>query len=1166
MKNILARVAASKIAWVVASLLLLYTLGGFLLAPYLLERYLPRYAEQHLGQQASVGNVRINPYLFILDMSDFQLDGTGDSAMLKLKRLIIDFELSSIFRGAWTFAEFRTEGLDLRLEIDREGRLNVMELVKRLQGPERADQPPPSLILEHVMVSDSSINFRDLSDATAASTTLAPINLELTGFSTIPDREGRYILAASLPAGASLAWKGSLTLHPLASSGEFSIKGMKLATAWQFLQDELRMAEPHGELTLAGHYDFSREQGKTTLGVTRIQAEISGLLVAPPDGSPALLALRSLRISDARFALDDRKLVVPRLRLLDGKLSASLASDGMLDWQRLVTATAAAPRPDDGVEMAKQPWRVRVENVDIENIALAYTDHTLSPATAFRAGAISSKFKLDVAAGAEPTQVVVEDIQLAVNNATAAAIAAHTANAANAAGMVDAALDSFRLTGGRLDTRARTAFVENVAMSNGDIVITRSPDGPTGLLQLMLPATSKSNENPPPPDATPAVPADAPWKYRAGSLELKQFGIHLADRGFTPPIAYDINVVSAVLENIDRASESPIVFATELRIGEQGIVNGGGTLQQDFRQARGKLDATGIALEPLRPLVTRHTTLDLKSGNVAVSAELNYGSDSSPAITAQGNASIHDFRLNEAGTEERLIAWKTLSAKKIALSLEPNRLAIKEIRLIEPGMKLVIAEDRSVNLNQILKSNPSGEAVANQQAPAKKPSEKPKRKSARDRDDSSFPAKIGQVRIVGGSLDFADLSLVLPFSTHVHALDGSIAGISSAPRRRTKIDLTGQVETYGEASAAGVLVPRNPEKFLDIEVNFDNIEMPPLSPYSATFAGRKIAAGKLWLTLHYKIVDGKLAGENSITLADFKLGERIEAPNALDLPLDLAIALLKGPDGRIKLAVPVEGDMGNPTFDYGTVIRGALANVIRRIVSSPFRLLAGLLDENDAEKLRKVEFEPGSDDIAPAQREQLDILVEALKKRPKVGVVVKGPYDAERDGQHLRSELAHRDLAIAMGAAPEPGEDLGLIAYGDADTQKALEKLLAERGGAGSPGVPGGDGVQKFADEYAKKTGRQPDRVNTLLGLFGRGSRDRAFYEALYERLVELQPLPDNALQALAARRTQAIMDVLLKAGIDSKRLVSGSVEPVTGEPDTPVAAELSLDVAAGAS
>ncbi|MDN5851091.1 MAG: DUF748 domain-containing protein, partial [Nitrococcus sp.] len=498
--------------------------------------------------------------------------------------------------------------------------------------------------------------------------------------------------------------------------------------------------------------------------------------------------------------------------------------------------------------------------------------------------------------------------------------------------------------------------------------------------------------------------------------------------------------------------------------------------------------------------------------------------------------------------------WKTLSAKKIAVSLGPDRLAIKEVRLIEPGMKLVIAEDNSVNLKKVLKGNSSGESVVNQESQAKKPAKKPKKGG-----DKSFPIQISQVRLVNGALEFADQSLVLPFSTRVHSLDGAIAGISTASGSRAEVELAGQVGDYGEASAAGTLLPKDPAKFLDILASFDNVEMPPLSPYSATFAGRKIASGKLWLTLHYKIVDGNLLGENKIVLADFKLGERVEAPDAIDLPLNLAIALLKGPDGRIEVAVPVRGDVHQPRFDYGTVLRAALANVIRQVVSSPFRLLAALPGLPDAEKLREVEFEPGSDSIAPAQREQLDKLAEALKKRSRIGLVVRGPYDAERDGKQLRRERAHRDLAIATGAASEsgkPGEDLGLIVYGAADMQKALEKLLVERAGAGA--------VVEFAKEYAERTGRKPDRVNTLLGFFGVGSEDRAFYEALFERLAERQPLPDNALQSLAASRAQAIIDVMLEAGIDRNRLTSGVAEAVTGKPGAPVAAELSLDAAPG--
>ena len=65
--------------------------------------------------------------------------------------------------------------------------------------------------------------------------------------------------------------------------------------------------------------------------------------------------------------------------------------------------------------------------------------------------------------------------------------------------------------------------------------------------------------------------------------------------------------------------------------------------------------------------------------------------------------------------------------------------------------------------------------------------------------------------------------------------------------------------------------------------------MPPLSPYAATFAGRKIASGRLWLDLRYKIVKSELAGENKIVMQDFTLGERVEFPDALDLPVDLAV-------------------------------------------------------------------------------------------------------------------------------------------------------------------------------------------------------------------------------------------------------------------------------------
>jgi hypothetical protein len=184
-------------------------------------------------------------------------------------------------------------------------------------------------------VSDSRVNLVDLSGETRASVTFAPVNLELAGISTLPDNEGHYALAASLSSGGLLAWNGNVSLQPLASSGEISIRGMKLSTVWQFLRDELSVAEPSGGLVLAGRYGFVYEESKPALGVSRLQAEVSGLALAPAGDAPALVALRSIRISDARFALGNRE------------LRASVSDDGTLDWQRLVVRESSRQSHDE---------------------------------------------------------------------------------------------------------------------------------------------------------------------------------------------------------------------------------------------------------------------------------------------------------------------------------------------------------------------------------------------------------------------------------------------------------------------------------------------------------------------------------------------------------------------------------------------------------------------------------------------------------------------------------------------------------------------------------------------------------------------------------------------------------------------------------------------------
>lgn len=1156
MKHILARIAASRLAWVVTGFLLFYTLVGFLLAPFLAERYLPRYVEKHVGQQASIGNIRINPYLYIVEVSRFSLIGADGNDLLKLNRLYVDFELWSSFAKAWTFRDIRVEGLDLLLEVDREGRINVLELLEKLKRPERPDQPPPSLILENLVLSDANIRVNDLSGASPVQTTFGPVDLELLDFSTLPEREGRYSLSAKLPGGGALTWAGSMTTYPISSSGEFSIRGMELATPWKFLRDELAIAEPSGQLGLRARYDFSYKHGKAMLQLNDLWGDIENLVIAPPGVNPALLTLDVIRMGEARFDSSIRELIVPSLHLANGNVSASRADDGSGNWQKLWTGTpgtgtgaeemasGSSKNSSNTVNHAKSPppmqppWHVLVENLSLAKMGLTYTDRTLSPAAAFRAEEISSNFSVSVTWGQDSPALVIKDLLFAGRKVALEPAIEGESRAAK--------LNAVNIAGGRLNSSARTIGADNVILDGADISIRRDRNGLEFLLGSVPDARFISKEKSIVSLEQPATGVESgetPWKYHVRSLELLKSDLHLADQSFTPPIKYDLDLTVARLENIDSESKSPIAFATEFGIGEQASVTANGSLQQDFQRATGKLNAKNIPLEPLQPLLAHYAKVNLVSGALSISTNLEYEANTASNVTARGSASLHNIKVNEAGADARLISAKTVAAKGIEFDLKRNRLAISEVHLLDPGMKLVIDEDRNVNLNEVLKSGGTGERVNSTS------SDRGKTKSA----DPAFDASLGRIRITNGSLDFADLSLVLPFSTHVHALEGSVVGISTALGSRAEIEIVGQVERYGEAKASGSLIPTDPRKFLDIKADLENVGMPALSPYSATFAGRKIAAGDLWLTLHYKIADGHLLGEHRVILTDFKLGERIESPSALDLPLDLAVALLKSPDGTIKIAVPVEGNLGNPAFDYGKVIRSALTNVVQRIVSAPFRALGSLLGSGDEEELSKVVFDPGSARVDPVEREKLDNLAQALKERPQLRVKVQGAYDPDRDGQSLKSDHVRRDLAAEMGVELNPQEAPGLVAYGDARTQKALEKLLVGRAGKKA--------VTDFAKGYESRTGRAPEHVNPLLGLFGRGSEDRAFYAALFEHLVEQHPPLDEQLKTLAEDRAEAILDVLSDAGIDRRRLEARRIERVPGKKGEPIVARLLLQV-----
>jgi hypothetical protein len=104
--------------------------------------------------------------------------------------------------------------------------------------------------------------------------------------------------------------------------------------------------------------------------------------------------------------------------------------------------------------------------------------------------------------------------------------------------------------------------------------------------------------------------------------------------------------------------------------------------------------------------------------------------------------------------------------------------------------------------------------------------------------------------------------------------------------------------------------------------------------------------------------------------------------------------------------------------------------------------------------------------------------------------------------------------------------------------------------------------VDRLAASYAARSGKAPERVNALFAVFGRASPDREFYQAVFRRLVESEPLDEAALSDLAARRAQAIVTHLLKTtNLGPGRIEAGAVRAVDSRREPAVEAALGLEL-----
>ena len=664
-----------------------------------------------------------------------------------------------------------------------------------------------------------------------------------------------------------------------------------------------------------------------------------------------------------------------------------------------------------------------------------------------------------------------------------------------------------------LDLAAATVRVGHVVVEHPILKAWRDHDGSVSLARL---APAGAGSTAAGPVASAGTPAAKPWQLAVPDIRVTGADVRLEDRMPARPASLHLTPLELSVGGFASPAAGPLTVTLDTGVNDAGRLTATGSLTLEPLVGRFAVEARALALAAAQPYLERATALTIKSGTASLKGAATFG----PAGTVgfQGDAEVDDLRTVDNALDEDFVKWQSLRFNGVRAQSGPTSLSIREVVAREPFAHVIIGSNGVTNLRIALKlpapppAAAAGTAAATEASPPAAPPAAPAAAAA-----PVVPVEIGLVRIIDGSMNFADFTVKPNFATGIHELEGTIKGLSSKHGARADVDLVGKVDRYAPVTITGEVNFLAAVAYTDVKMSFKNLELTGLSPYSGRFAGYRIDKGKMSAELSYHVENRVLTAGHKLSINQLQLGDHVDSPDATKLPIKFAIALLKDHNGVIDLDLPVTGSLDDPEFSVGPIIWKLFEGLLTKAVTAPFKLLGSLFGAS--EELEFVDFPAGSATLDGPGRAKLASLVKALDGRPALNVDVPQVVAPAVDSAVLAAQLwqADRDARARkrLGAhAQDPGAIERLLA-----TPKEYRALLedAYRDSFGHPAV--------LPQAAATPGTPPPDPQAAAI----------AWLEAQLRPLVVVGSLE---LAALADARAAAVQSALLDGtGIDPTRV-----------------------------
>ncbi len=1010
-----------KIFYAFISIVILYILFGFFLFPYILKDKIIKNLDENLKAKTNIEKIDFNPFTFDLKVYNFKINSLENEELIKAKELQITLGiLKSLEQKHFRVEYLLIDEFFMNITQEKDGSLNLVNLIKdnsnNKNNKEAADENSSNniaFLISKIDLKNTNLNFTSNINKDPYKLNLKDINYTIYDLGTYKNFLSSNNLNFFINKDTEVSLRGAFNLSPFKAYGKVIVNNLKIKDFLEFDKNFFNFSvNDDANVNIALNYNINLEN-EFLLDLNSDILELNNINLI--QNSNKIASLKKLDIKKFDFNLKEQNLNFNDIFIDDLNTKMIMDKDGV-NFANLINIKKEDKNNIESPDKNPKPWVLNFKNI---NATANYNfDNIISNSKINAQSLVLNSNDLKII----DSSVYLKDANLKIGNS------------------------SYIDKNNHLDIKSNSSNInlKNLSVTNGDVKIED--------IELVKNGISFKENNLKLDITSNKIASSLKNLEISKNISFLENKLKIDELSFTDSInKLKIKSPNFILDT------NGFLIDEKTNISFKTIYLKNQNLSFDDEKNRLKILATNLDLENDNFLFDNKNNLSLKAiglkntkfhfedliNNISFNAKdininskkllisnnqnitlesLNLSKPTIQLLDAKNNLNIdaknifldiNNFKLNKGDIFLSLLKLKQdsldilntqtnlkIDTKNIDLSLRKiisknNFFRIEKTDLLNPYISITLPKNE-INKENI-KEDEKIKDIEN--------SSTQNQANISDENNNKFRLNLGPVDIKNLTLDFEDKNLAIPFKTKISKLNGQISDIKNKEQSTSQLEIKGVVDEYGVAKITGIINPNSLKILTDINMKFQNIAMKNFTPYTAKFVGREIKDGKLELDLNYNISDSNLKAKNSIIIKKLELGEKVDSPDAVSLPLDLAITLLEDSSKTIDINLPVSGNVDDPEFSVGSIVWKAFINLITKAITAPFSLIGSLFNFNENE-INSVSFELKESEITPIQKEVLDKIALILGKKEDIAIKFAPSFNEKEEKEKVAQQRA----------------------------------------------------------------------------------------------------------------------------------------------------------------